>query len=262
MTTIHSTALVSPGAQIDPSVSIGPNVIVGEHVRIGPDTRVYANACITGYTDIGPGNEIHFGAIIGHDPQDLSFDPSVRSYVRIGAGNVIREYCTIHRGTTAESVTEIGSNTFLMANTHVAHNVTVGDGVITANCVAFGGHVRVGPRAFISGGAMFHQFCSVGRLAMVSGLARISCDVPPFVMALERNEVQGVNLVGMRRAGVAREAIREIKAAYGLFYNAGLTGRRALEALEEAGFATPEAGEFIAFIKEARRPLVRHRERH
>ena len=258
MSTIHQTAIVSPGAQIAAGVEIGPNVIIGEHVTIGAGTKIYANAYLTGYTTIGCNNEIHIGAIIGHDPQDLGFSKDTVSFVEIGDNNIFREYVTIHRGTKPESKTVVGNHNFLMGSSHLAHNVTIGDNVIIANFACLAGYVTAGDRAFVSGGVMVHQFVTIGRLAMLSGNGRFSRDIPPFLVALERNRVEGLNLVGLRRSGLSREAIREIKDAYKILYLSGYGKNKALEALDASGFTSPEAGEFTAFVKSAKRPLVMH----
>ena len=250
--------MVSPGAQIAAGVEIGANVIIGEHVTIGSGTKIYANAYLTGSTTIGCNNEIHMGAIIGHEPQDLGFSKDTVSYVEIGDNNIFREYVTIHRGTKPETKTVVGNNNFLMGGSHLAHNVTIGDNVIIANFAGVAGYATVGDRAFISGGVMVHQFVTIGRLAMLSGNGRFSRDIPPFLVALERNRVEGVNLVGLRRAGFARETIREIKDAYKILYLSGYGKKKAIEALDAAGFTSPEAAEFISFVKSAQRPLVLH----
>ena len=258
MSTMHPTAIVSPKAQIAAGVEIGPNVIIGEHVTIGSGTKIYANAYLTGYTTIGRNNEIHMGAIIGHDPQDLGFSKDTVSSVEIGDNNIFREYVTIHRGAKPETKTVVGNDNFLMGGSHLAHNVAIGNNVIIANFACLAGYVTVGDRAFVSGGVMVHQFVTVGRFAMLSGNGRFSRDIPPFLVALERNRVEGVNLVGLRRAGLSREVIREIKDAYKILYLSGYGKKRAIEALDAAGFISPEAAEFIAFVKSAKRPLVMH----
>lgn len=255
---IHKTASISPRAEIDPSVEVGPNVIIEGQVKIGRGTKIYANAYITGYTTIGQDNEIHMGTVIGHEPQDFAFDRKITSYVEIGNKNIIREYCTIHRGTKPETKTTMGDNNFLMAGAHAAHNVTIGNNVIVANNALFGGYVTIGDNAFVSGGVVVHQFVTIGRLAMLSGNGRFSMDIPPFLVALERNSVEGLNLVGLRRAGFSAATIREIKNAYKIFYLSGLQKRKAIERLQSEGFASPEALEFIEFIKTAKRPLVTH----
>ncbi len=259
MSLIHQTAIVSPKAEIGADVEIGPNAFIGDNVTIGRGTRVYANAYIDGHTIIGEENEIHMGAVIGHDPQDFAFDRAIRSYVEIGNKNVIREYCTIHRGTKPETSTTIGNENFLMGGAHLAHNVSIGNNVILANYVLLGGYVTIGDRAFISGAVGVHQFCTIGRLAMVSGGARISRDIPPFVMAVERNATQAVNLVGLRRAGLSKEAIQEVKKAYSILYLSGFTRQKAIKELNDAGFVSSEAAEFIDFVKNTKKPLVMHR---
>src|SRR5882724_1375347 len=223
---IHATAIISPKAELDSSVDVGPNVIIEEHVKIAAGTRIWANAYLTGHTEIGRDNEIHMGAVIGHEPQDLKFDRTCRSYLKIGDHNVFREYSTIHRGTEPESATVIGNECYLMATAHVGH------------------------RAFISGGVVIHQFTHVGRLAMFSGNARVSMDVPPFTLAAERNEIHALNLVGLRRMKISREAIAELKRLYQLFYLSGSNGTQALkEASVDGAYKTAEAREFIDFVR-------------
>jgi UDP-N-acetylglucosamine acyltransferase len=247
---IHPTAIVSSKAELDSSVEVGPHAIIEDHVRIGAGTKVGANAYLTGHTTIGRDNQIHFGAVLGHEPQDLKFDRTCRSYLRIGDGNVFREYCTVHRGTEPESATVIGNGCFLMAAAHVGHNCRVGNHAIIVNCALLAGHVHVGDRAFISGGAVIHQFIQIGRLAMLSGRAGISMDIPPFTLAAERNQVYGLNLVGLRRAQVARAAISELKQVFQIFYRSGKTRPQALGETD-GRFHTPEAREFIEFARQS-----------
>jgi UDP-N-acetylglucosamine acyltransferase len=247
---IHPTAIISPKAQLDSSVEVGPNVVIEEHVKVGAGTRIWANAYLTGHTEIGRDNEIHMGAVIGHEPQDLKFDRSRRTYLRIGDRNVFREYCNIHRGTEPESATVIGNECYIMATAHVGHNCVIGNHVIICNCALVAGHVHVGDRAFISGGVVIHQFTHVGRLAMFSGNARVSMDVPPFTLAAERNEIHALNLVGLRRMKISREALGELKKLYQLFYLSGMNGTQALaEASRDGAFTTSEAREFIEFVR-------------
>jgi len=259
---IHPAALIAPGARLADDVEVGPYAIIEDHVSIGSATCIMAHAVVRPYTTIGERNSIHMGAVIGHDPQDVAFDRGVESYVHIGCDNIIREYCTIHRGTRQGSATRIGNNNFLMAVSHVGHNVHIGDGVILANNSALAGYVTVGDRAFVSGGVLIHQFCSVGRLAMLSGGGRFSCNIPPFVIALERNAVAGLNMVGMRRAGVTPEAVRELKEAYRLLYKAGLLRAEAIARMQACDFSSEEAREFLAFVIGSERPLVQARGRH
>ena len=247
---IHPTAIVNPKAELDSSADVGPNVIIEEHVKIGAGTRIWANAYLTGHTEIGRDNQIHMGAVIGHEPQDLKFDRTCRSYLKIGDRNVFREYCTVHRGTEPESATVIGNDCYFMANAHVGHNCLVGNNVIIVNSVLLAGHVRVDDGAIISGGAVVHQFTHIGRLTMCSGNARISKNVPPFTLEAERNEIHALNLVGLRRAKISREAIAELKRLYQLFYLSDVNGTQALqEASAEGAYKTAEALEFIEFVR-------------
>jgi UDP-N-acetylglucosamine acyltransferase len=245
---IHPTAIVSPQAELDPTVEVGPHAIIEAHVRIGAGTKVWANAYLTGHTEIGRDNQIHMGAVLGHEPQDLKFDRTGRSYLRVGDRNVFREYVTVHRGTEPESATIIGNDCFLMACSHLGHNCVLGSHVILANAALLGGHVHVGDRAFISGGAVVHQFVHIGRLAMLSGNGRFSMDIPPFMIAAERNEVHTINLVGLKRAPLSAAAVSEIKKLYRLFY---LSGRTGTQALQEAAATTPAGQEFIDFIRQS-----------
>lgn len=247
---IHPTAIVSPKAELDSSVEVGPHAIIEEHVKIAAGTRVWANAYITGHTEIGRDNQIHMGAVIGHEPQDLKFDRATRSYLRIGDRNVFREYCTVHRGTESESATTIGNDCFLMGLSHVGHNCVIGNNVIICNCALVAGHVHISNQVFISGGVVIHQFTHIGRLAMFSGNARISMDVPPFTLAAERNEIHALNLVGLRRAKIPLPAISELKRLFQTVYLSGLTGTQALTEISQAdAFQTAEAKEFIEFIR-------------
>lgn len=261
---IHPTALVSPGAELDSSVHVGPYAIIEDQVRIAAGTVVMARAHLTGHTTIGRDNQIHMGAVLGHEPQDLHFQAGTRSYLRIGDRNVFREYCTVHRGTQPESGTVIGDDCLLMGGAHVGHNCALGNRVILCNCVLLAGHVTVGERAFLSGGAAVHQFIKLGGGVMISGNARISMDVPPFLMAAERNEIYGINVVGLKRSNLSPEANRDIKQLFKLFYRSGLTTSAALaQAAAGGGFHTTEARAFLDFVRSSPNGICpRSRGRH
>ena len=254
---IHPTAIVSPKSQIDPSVEIGPNVIIEPHTKIGQGTKIEANAYIGKYTTLGENNHIHMGAIIGHVPQDLSFKSETVSYVEIGNNNVIREYVTIHRGSKSESKTTLGNSNFIMCNSHLAHNVSIGNEVVIGNFTGFAGYVTVGDKAFISGGVKLHQFVSVGRLALLSFGGGFSQDIPPFVIAYDRNKMKGINLVGLRRSGMAQDAIGEIKKVYSTLYLLNHTFKEAMEILHSFSFKTKEGLELLSFISDAKRATVK-----
>ena len=253
---IHPSAIVSPKAEIHDSVEIGPNVVIEDRVKIGAGTRIWANAYIRDYTIIGENNEIHMGVVIGHDPQDVSFKRETESYVEIGNGNRIREYTTIHRGTKPGGKTVLGNDNYIFSQAHIAHDVKIGNNVIIANFAALGGHVKVGDRSFISGGVMLHQFVSVGRLVMISGNSAFSRNIGPFLTGIGQNLIATVNIVGMRRAGIPKPNMHEIRKAYDLFFATDKPKEERLAEVEAAGFTAPEVREVVDFIRGSTRALA------
>ena len=249
---IHPAAIVDPKAQIGTGVEIGPFSIIGSQALIGEKTIVQSHVVIEGEVAIGSGNFIGHGAIIGAPPQDVSFSPERKTRVEIGNENIIREYCTIHRGSAEGSATKIGDKNFLMAATHIGHNCLIGNNIIIANNCLLAGHVRVDDGAFLGGGSTFHQFMHVGRLVMVQGSSAFGKDLPPFVIAAERNFVFGVNVVGLRRAGFSAKDRDEIKAAFKLIYMSGLNISQALEKAVKTKFSAP-AREFLDFVANAKK---------
>ena len=248
---MHSTAIVDSGAQIGSDVEIGPYSVIGPEVKIGEGTVVQSHVVIEGDVTIGTKNFVGHGAIIGTFPQDLSFSPERKTKIDIGDENIIREHCTIHRGTAEGSATKIGDKNFLMVGAHVGHNCEIGNNVIIANNSLLGGHVRVDDSAFLGGGCVFHQHMHVGRLAIAQGGSAFSKDIPPFVIAAERNYVFGLNVIGLRRAGFSAKERDEIKAAFKLIYASGLNISAALEKASamQPGAAAQEFFDFIAKAK-------------
>ena len=245
---IHLTAIIGSGAKIGVNVEIGPHTLIGGGVTIGNDTLIGANAVIEGEVTIGRANRIGHGTIIGGAPQDVSFTEKVRSGVELGDRNLIREYCTIHRGTTEGSATKIGDDNFLMVGAHVGHNCVLGNKVIIANNVLLGGYVSIDDQAFLGGGTTFHQNMRVGRLVIVQGSSAFSKDLPPFTLAAERNTVFGLNVIGLRRAGFSAAQRDEIKRAFKLLYLSGLNTRQALEHSREMKWTQP-GREFFDFVE-------------
>ncbi len=235
-TLIHPTAVIHPGADLHPTVQVGPYAAIGGEVRVGPETVVGAHVVLDGATEIGARNRIFPGAAIGLEPQDLKYDGG-RSLVRIGDGNLIREYVTINRATREGEATIIGNNNLLMAYVHVGHNCAIEDSVVISNGVALAGHIHIESRATISGILGVHQFVHIGRLAMVGGMSRINRDVPPY-MLVEGNpaRVRSLNLVGLRRAGITEvdggQVYRTLKKAFRLLYRSELNLTQALEQLD------------------------------
>ncbi|KXU35669.1 acyl-[acyl-carrier-protein]--UDP-N-acetylglucosamine O-acyltransferase [Cephaloticoccus capnophilus] len=245
-TTIHPTAIVETGAVL------------------GAGCEIRAHAIVTRYCVLGEGVVVHPFAVLGGEPQHLSFDAAgVESRVEIGAGTVIREHVTVNRASVAGGATRIGAGSFLMAASHVAHDCSLGEQVVLANAALLAGHVSVGAHTFLGGGAAVHQFCRIGESVMVAGHASITRDVPDFLMVAERDEAIALNTVGLRRRGISHEAIGELKRAFAIvFFTPGNIREVAREALNEGEpscWTSAEARQFLAFFAEGQRGFVRAR---
>jgi UDP-N-acetylglucosamine acyltransferase len=251
---IHPTAIIHPQAKLDATVKVGPYAVIDEGVELGAHCVVGSHVYLTGVTKIGSHNKFHAGCVIGDAPQDLKYkDEPTR--LRIGNHNVFREHVTVHRSTTSDGETIIGSHNFLMANCHVGHNSQLSDHIIIANGAMLGGHVTVQDRAFISGNCLVHQFCRVGTLTMMQGGSAISQDLPPFTnVAHGFNELCGLNIVGLRRAGFSAEQRMELKKIYHLLFRSGKNLR---ERTEEArkNFSSPAANVLLDFVAGTKRGL-------
>ena len=244
---IHPTAIIADGARLAASVTVGPYAVIESDTRVGERTEIRAHACVKRLTTIGADCHVHEGAVIGGEPQDLAFGGG-DSLVRVGDRCTIREGVTIHRGTQPGSETIVGSDCYLMAYAHVAHNCRLGTRVIIANNVALAGHIEIADRAFISGGVVVHQFCRLGRLAMVGGNAKIVQDCLPFVTTDGvPGRACGLNVVGLRRAGFTATELRTLKEAYRLLLRAGLALDEALGQLADLNDAN--VNELIEFVR-------------
>ncbi len=233
MPNIHPTAVIDPSAQIDRSTKIGPFTVIGPNVVIGKD-NIIGPHCVIENTTMGDKNRIIASAFIGVMPQDLSYNGE-DTRVTMGDGNQIRECVTIHRSTKLDSPTSLGNNCLLMANSHVAHDCHLGNNIIVANSTGIAGHVVVEDRVVMSGMVGLHQFVRVGTMAMLSGGSMVPLDVPPYCIAQgERARLVGLNVVGMRRAGLPRETIMEIRRAYKALFRSGERLEDALAGLEDA----------------------------
>jgi UDP-N-acetylglucosamine acyltransferase len=248
---VHPTAVVDPGARLGDDVTIGPHAVVEGDVVVGARCEVRAHATLKRFTTLGTDNVVHEGAVLGGEPQDLAFTGDDSRLV-IGDRNRIREGVTIHRSTLAGGTTVVGSDCFLMAYAHIAHDNRIGDQVILANNVALAGHVQIADRAFLGGYAGVHQFCRVGRLAMLGGQAKVVQDCLPFVIT-DGNpaRARGLNTVGLKRAGIPSAERHTLKEAYRLLLRAGLPLEAALERL--SGLGSPLVDELIAFVKASKR---------
>jgi UDP-N-acetylglucosamine acyltransferase len=252
---IHPTAIISDTAQLGANVRVGPYAVIEPDTVIGSDTEVRAHAVIKRFTTLGPSNIVYEGAILGGEPQDLGFSGG-ESFLRIGARNHIREGVTMHRGTEPQSSTVVGSDCFIMAYAHVAHNCALGDRVIIANNVALAGHVEIAERAFISGGVVVHQFCRIGRLAMIGGNSKIVQDCLPFVITDGvPARARGLNVVGLRRAGHDASRVQGLKRAYRVLLRSELSLEEALARLSEE--ESPLIEELASFARNARRGFSR-----
>ncbi len=236
-------------------MSVHPTAIIGEGAQLGAGCIIHAHAIVTRHCVLGDGVVVHPFAVVGGDPQYLKFDPATATGVRVGAGTVIREHVTINRSIHAGQSTTVGARCCLMAGSHVGHDCVLGDDVVLANNVMLAGHVGVGAHAFIGGGAGIHQFCRIGEGAMVAGLARITKDVAPFLMAAERDEAPGFNLVGLKRRGFSRAAIMEIKTGCARVFAGG--DPRPLAASLLPGVQSAEARRFLEFFAGGRRGFAR-----
>lgn len=241
-------------------MSIHPTAIIEDGAQLGAGCVVHAHAIVSRHCVLGEGVVVHPFAVVGGDPQDLRFDVATRTGVRIGARTVIREHVTIHRATKADGGTDIGADCYLMVGSHVAHDCRIGDRVIMANAVLLAGHVQIGEGAFLGGGAVVHQFTRIGEGAMIGGAARVSRDVPPFSMTTERDEVVGLNVVGLRRRGLPKATLEELKRAF-REVNVPVGNMREIAAAALAGgsYATPEARRYLEFFAAGRRSFVRAR---
>jgi UDP-N-acetylglucosamine acyltransferase len=255
---IHPTAIIHPGAKIGRNVVIGPYTVIGENVEIGDNCIIGPHVAIDGWTTIGTGNKFYHGASIGFEPQDLKFKGE-KSFLFIGDDNVFRENVTVHRGTEGGGgETRIGNHNLFMAYTHVAHDCTLGNYIVLANCTALAGHVEVEDRAVIGGMSGVHQFTKIGKMVMVGACSKIVKDIPPFVL-VDGNpaKVSGINVVGLRRNGVEPEIRDEIKKAYRILYRSNLIIGRAIEQMEQELQGSQEIDHFIRFLRNAERGILR-----
>jgi UDP-N-acetylglucosamine acyltransferase len=252
---IDPSARIAANVELAPDVEVGPGAIIDGPSRIGAGTRILAHAYIGPYTTIGANNLIGFGAIVGYDPQDYAFTGE-ESYTVIGDHNLIREYVTIHRGTKPGSATRVGNHNFLMALSHLAHNSSLGDHVVVVNGALVGGYVEVADRAFISANCLLHQFIRVGTLVMMRGGARASRDLPPYSNIDDTHTVRGLNLIGLRRAGLTAAQIAPLRQAFRLLFGRRANLKQALEEVAAEVDQTPEVAHLLEFIRASKRGVA------
>ena len=255
---IHPSAFVSPQAEIGANVEIGPFCIVEPGAVVGDNCQLSSHVCIKTGTTLGRDNHVGEGTVLGGFGQYKGKQPVAGSLV-IGDRNVFREHVTVHRAMTENEQTVLGNDCLLMVGSHIAHDCRVGSDVILTNGVMLGGHVEVGDRACLGGNAAVHQFCRIGRLAMVGGCTKVVQDVPPFVLTDGPSAlIVGLNRVGLKRAGFGNDEIMQLKSAYRLIYRRGLTFADTLSSLKEE-FPLGVASEFARFFETGDRGFVQER---
>jgi UDP-N-acetylglucosamine acyltransferase len=252
--TIHPTAVVDPEASLGEEVEVAPYAVIGAGVVVGDRCRIGAHACLQGPMEIGADCTVCHSAALGHDPQ-VKDNPGPFGGTRIGERNVFREFSQVHRSMKVEGATLIGSDGYYMANSHVAHDNRIGDHVVLCNNVMLGGHVLIQDRVFVAGGAGMQQFVRLGELCFVGGNAGIAQDVPPFTIAIGNRppRLDGLNVVGLRRAGVSGPARRAIKEAYRILFR---SNDLLADRLRDVDRSTPEVQRLVTFLEESERGVV------
>ena len=256
MATIHPAAIISPEAVLADDVQIGPFCVLTGRVTLGPGVRLLASVHIQGPASVGEGTILYPGVCLGFEPQDYKFRPgAITAGVRVGSNCLLREYSTIHAASNDHTPTTIGDGCFMMAYSHLGHDCKVGNRVILVNYCGLSGHVEVQDNATLSGHVGVHQFTRIGRLAFLSGGASVGMDVPPFCMANERNRLGGLNLVGMRRNGISREEITEVRRAFRDLIRRPIPREEMLSQLEERGRSSPAVAEMAEFVRGTKRGI-------
>jgi len=254
---IHETAVIASSAKISKGVKIGPWSVIGDNVKIGKNTEIGSNVVIDGWTNIGENNKISPGAVIGTAPQDVKYT-GARTYVKIGNGNIIREYVTINRATEPDTETVVGDNNFFMAYAHIAHNCRVGNNVIMVNYTALSGHTVLEDRCVLGGMAGIHQGARVGRLAMVGGLSKVVKDIPPFARVDGHPaRIYGLNTIGLTRNNISASVIEKLKKAYKILFRSGMNTTQALMKIEKEIPLIDEIQYLINFIRTSDRGICK-----
>lgn len=252
---IHPTAVIDPAAELAPDVRVGPFVVIDGPARVGPGCVLHARAQLVGRVTLGANNDVGPGTVLGGPPQHLGYKGEDTA-VEVGDGNTFRENVTVHRGMpTGNAVTRIGNHNYFMVGSHAGHDAVVGDHCTLVNGAALGGHVVLGDRAILSAYSAVHQFCRVGRLAMFSGQAAASKDIPPFWVLREVNVVCGVNVVGMRRAGIPTADIQAVRAAFRFLYLEKMPIPAAVERMDRQLGHVPAVRELADFIRASKRGI-------
>lgn len=264
---VHPTAIISDEAELAEDVRIGPYCVIEGAVRLGAGCVLHPHVHLIGPLTAGANNEFWTGCVIGGPPQHLGYRGEATGLV-IGEGNIFREMVTVHRGMPAgqgQGLTRIGNKNLFMAGSHVAHDCTVGSENLLANAALIAGHVQVADRVLLSGNSAVHQFCRVGRLALLSGASATSKDIPPFWIMQDVNQVCGVNIIGMRRAGLANEEIQAVRRAFRMIYLERKPIAAVMNILDREMGQIPAIRELVDFVRSSKRGICgyyRAEERH
>jgi len=252
---IHPSAVVHPKAEIGLEVDIGPLAHIGEGVVLHDKVEVGPHAVVVGLTEIGAGTRIFPHSVLGTDPQDVKHQRSAPTRLKIGQENVFREFTSVSRGSSAgRGITEIGDRNYVMCNSHIGHDASIGSDCMFANSAAIAGHVQLGDRVVFGGLAGVHQFCRVGRLSMIAAGAICTQDVPPFSLVQgDRARLFGLNLIGLKRAGLAPEAISGLQSAWRVLFGTTTPMRSALSQVQEIYGQIAEVIELVDFIQSSSR---------
>jgi UDP-N-acetylglucosamine acyltransferase len=255
MTNIHQTAVINPRAEIGTGCEIGPYCVIGEHVVLGDGCKLHSHVVLDGHTTLGKENEIFPFASIGKQTQDLKWKGGI-TRVQIGDHNTFRECVTVNSATGDGEVTTVGSHNHILAYSHLAHNVTLGNHVIMSNVGTVAGHVTIEDHAVIGGVVAIHQFCRVGRMSMIGGCSKIVQDVPPF-MIVDGNPgaTRTINKVGLERNGISEEAQTALKQAFKILFREGLTISNAIASIEAELPKLPEILHLLNFARTSERGL-------
>lgn len=259
MGNVSPLAQIGKNVKIADDVRIGPFAIIEDGAQISSGVRIWPNAYVCSGTSIGEGTEVHMGAILGHLPQDLTFDKSRNTGLIIGKGCTIREYATLHRSTREDTPTSVGDNCYLMATSHVGHDCHVGNNVIIANGALLAGHVTVEDGAFISGNVVIHQFCRIGAMVIIGGFSAVNKDVPPYMLVRGPSLVRAVNVIGLRRAKFSRDLVSDIRQAHRYLYASDLNTSQALEAIKKIR-PSKELSHLIDFIQSSKRGICKSKD--
>jgi UDP-N-acetylglucosamine acyltransferase len=257
---IHPTAVIAPEVELADDVEVGALAILDGKITVGSGSIIRPGAYLFGTITMGRANIVHTGAVLGEAPQHLKYKGEPTS-LEIGDENIFREHVTVHRGTTHSMKTVIGNQNFLMAGAHVAHDCVVGDRCILTNGCLVAGHCIIEDNVILSGNSAVHQFCHVGRLALLSGCSASTKDVPPFVIQQGIDCVSGVNLIGMKRAGMTGEQINAVRLAFRILYRDGLVLPAAVAKLEHDMGQVDVVQEIMRFLRNCTRGISHMRSR-